>query len=99
MEINGVNYVLKYSLRSMFTFEEITGKPFSISTLLDTYCFCYSCIISNPDNQELDFNSFIDWCDEHPETIDEFHKFMDGEIKKRELLGGTKKKVTKKKQN
>ncbi len=99
MEINGLNYVLKYSLRSMFTFEEMTGKPFSISTLLDTYCFCYSCIISNPINPSLDFNSFIDWCDEHPETIKEFNKFMDEEMKKREVLGKNKKKVTKKEKN
>ena len=97
MEINGKNYELKYSLRSMFVFEEITGKSFSVDTLLDTYIFCYSCILANGDNPGLEFNDFIDWCDEHPETIQEFNQFMDGELKKREL--GDKKKVTKKERN
>lgn len=95
MEINGKNYTLKYGLRAMFAMEEMTGKPFEISTLLDTYCFCYSCIISNQDNPSLDFNDFINWCDEHPEVIEEFNEFLEGEMKKRELLG-SKKKVTRK---
>ena len=95
MEINGKNYTLKYSLRSMFVFEEIAGKSFSVETLLDTYIFCYSCILANEDNPKLEFNDFIDWCDEHPEIMQEFNQFMADEMKKRELLN--KKKVTKKK--
>ena len=50
MEILGKNYEFKYSLRSMFVWEEITGKPFEVKTLLDTYILAYACIISNPDN-------------------------------------------------
>jgi hypothetical protein len=96
MEINGNNFTLKYGLRAMFAFEEMTGKPFEVKSLLDTYCFCYSCIIANQDNPAIDFNEFIDWCDIHPETIEEFHKFMDEEMKKRDVLGNGKKKVTRK---
>ena len=33
MEILGKNYEFKYSLRSMFVWEEITGKPFEVKTL------------------------------------------------------------------
>lgn len=94
MEINGKNYNLKYSLRSMFAFEEITGKPFEVKTLLDTYILAYACIIANQDNPSLEFNDFINYCDEHPEVIEEFNKFMSDELHRRELL---KKKVTKKK--
>ena len=94
MEINGKKYNLKYSLRSMFAFEEITGKPFEVKTLLDTYILAYACIISNPENPSLEFNDFINYADEHPEVIEEFNKFMSDELHRRELL---KKKVTKKK--
>lgn len=94
MEILGKNYEFKYSLRSMFVFEEITGKPFEVKTLLDTYILAYACIAVNTDNPTLDFNEFIDYADEHPEVIEEFNKFMSDEMKKREML---KKKVTKKK--
>ena len=94
MEILGKNYEFKYSLRSCFIFEEITGKPFEVKTLLDTYILAYACIISNPENPSLEFNDFINYCDEHPEVIEEFNKFMSDEMKKKELK---KKKVTKKK--
>lgn len=99
MDINGKSYELKYSLRSMFAWEEMTGKPFDIKTLLDTYCFCYACIIANEGNPSLEFNEFLDWCETHPEVMDEFHKFMDSELKKREVLGKGKKKVTRKEKN
>lgn len=94
MEILGKNYELKYSLRACFVFEEITGKPFEVKTLFDTYILAYACIVVNTDNPPLDFNEFLDACDENPGIIEEFNKFMSNEMKKRELL---KKKVTKKK--
>ena len=94
MEILVKNYEFKYSLRSMFVWEEITGKPFEVKTLLDTYILAYACIISNPENPSLEFNDFINYADEHPEVMEEFNKFMSDELHRRELL---KKKVTKKK--
>lgn len=93
MEILGKNYEFKYSLRSMFVWEEITGKSFEVKTLLDTYILAYACIISNPDNPSLEFNDFINYADEHPEVMDDFNKFMSDELNRRELL---KKKVTEK---
>lgn len=99
MEINGKNYTLKYGLRSMFAFEQMTGKPFEISSLFDTYVFCYCCIISSQDNPALEFDEFIDACDNNPGIIEEFNKFMDEELKKRKALGGDKKKVTRKGKN
>lgn len=93
MEINGKNYQLTYGLRPMFVFEEMTGKAFEISTMLDTYIFCYSCIISHKDNPPLDFNEFIDHCDSHPEVMVEFSEFMNRESNKRNSPD-SKKKVT-----
>jgi hypothetical protein len=98
MEINGYNYELVYGLRPMFIFEEMAGKPFEIKTLLDTYIFCYSCIIANKNNPKIEFNDFIDYCDEHPEVIEDFNKFMQKELEKRELFSN-KKKVTQTERN
>ncbi len=92
MEINGKNYNLTYGLRPMFVWEEMAGKPFEIKTLLDTYIFCYACLISNKDNPSLDFNEFIDYCDGHPEVIQEFSEFMTDQNKLKNL-GEDKKKV------
>lgn len=94
MEINGKNYQLTYGLRPMFVWEEMAGKPFEISTLFDTYLFCYASIVACKDNPSLDFNEFIDFADEHPEVLKEFNDFVASEKKRRELMG--KKKVTRK---
>ena len=93
--INDKSYEFKYSLRSMFVFEEIADKPFEVKTLLDSYIFAYACLVSNQDNPSLEFDAFIDWCDKYPEVMDEFNKFMADEMKRRESLSG-KKKVTRK---
>ena len=91
MEIKGQHYELKYGLRSMFIFESMTDKPFSITTLFDTYIFFYCCIVANPDNPQIDFNDFLDWCDEHPDVINEFNEFMSAQMKKNETLSPKKK--------
>ena len=91
MKILDKEFTPKYGLRAMFAFEEITGKPFEVSTLIDTYVFCYSCLISNKENPQLDFNEFIDYCDEHPEVITEFNEYMNREMKSREVMQPKKK--------
>lgn len=93
MEINGKNYEFKYSIRAMFVWESIMEKPFEISTLMDTYVFCFACIISNKDNPELDFDTFINACDENPHIIESFNDYIGKEMKNKEILN--KKKVTK----
>lgn len=83
MEINGKNYQLTYGLRPMFIFEEMLDKPFEVKTLMDTYVFCYTCIISNKDNPSLDFNEFINACDENPGIIQEFTQFIESKTQLR----------------
>ena len=96
MEINGKNYELKYSLRSMFIWEEITGKSFEINTLFDTYIFAYSCLLANPENPQIEFNEFIDACDKDSSIIEEFNQYIENEMKKRNTFNKDKKKVTQK---
>lgn len=91
MEINGQKVVLNYGLRAMFAWESITGNPFEIKTLMDTYVFFYACIIANQENPSIDFNEFIDACDKNPELIVEFNDFMQKEMKKREVISPKKK--------
>lgn len=91
MKINDVDYKVCYNLRSMFLFEQIADKPFELKGLFDLYLFLYSCIVSVKDNKELDFDSFIDYCNDHPEVMEEFQHIMEKESKKRDLVG--KKKV------
>lgn len=86
MKILDKDFEMKYNLRSMFLFEQITEKPFQVNTLMDEYILFYSCLVSVTTNPPLEFDEFIDYCNEHPEAFEEFGQFMDAENKKRELL-------------
>lgn len=70
LTINGKNYNVKYSLRALFIFEQITNRPFEIKSLLDNYIFFYSMILaSNKDKEPLDWDEFIDALDDNPKLL------------------------------
>ena len=64
--INNKEYKVKYTIRALFIFEQITGKAFEIKTLLDNYIFFYSMILANNPDNILDWNVFIDALDSDP---------------------------------
>lgn len=75
--INGKSYNVKYSLRALFIFEQITNKPFEIKTLLDNYIFFYSIILaSNKDEDPLDWDEFIDAMDNNPYLLKEMNDII-----------------------
>lgn len=63
IKINGEEYVIKYTIRALFMWEQITGKPFKISTLLDNYIFFYCMLIANNKDKVLNWDSYLDALD------------------------------------
>ena len=63
IKINGEEYVIKYTIRALFMWEQITGKPFKINTLLDNYIFFYCMLLSNNKDKVLDWDSYLDALD------------------------------------
>lgn len=76
LTINNKEYNIKYSLRGLFIFEQITGKAFKIETLLDNYIFFYSLILANNKDNPLDWDEFIDALDSNPALMDEINKVL-----------------------
>lgn len=95
MNILGKEYNLKFGLRSMFIFESITGNVFNIKSMFDEYIYFYSCIMADTNNPKLDFDDFINYCDEHPELLKEFDEALLQESKRKELLTNKDKKKAK----
>ena len=95
MNILGKEYSLSFGLRSMFIFESITGNIFNIKTMFDEYVYFYSCLMANANNPKLDFDEFINYCDEHPELLKEFDEALIQESKRKELLTNKDKKKAK----
>lgn len=63
IEINNQKYNVKYTIRALFIFEQITGKPFEIKTLLDNYIFFYSMIVANNQDNPIAWDDFLDALD------------------------------------
>lgn len=63
IKINGEEYVIKYTIRALFMWEQITGKPFKISTLLDNYIFFYCMLLANNKDKALSWDSYLDALD------------------------------------
>lgn len=68
IKIKGKNYNLRYSIRALFIWEQITGKPFKLETLLDNYVFFYSIILANNSDKAdiISWDEFIDELDKNP---------------------------------
>lgn len=67
IKIGKKSYKFKNTIRSLFMFEAITKKTFSIDSVLDNYVFIY-CILmaSNQDDFDLTWDQFLDELDKDP---------------------------------
>lgn len=91
IEINGKNYKLKYTVRSLFIFEQITGKSFKIENLLDNYLFFYSMILANNKDDILDWDDYINAMDEDPTLFKRMSDIIEEQQKKDNLFSNEEK--------
>lgn len=72
---------LKYSIRALLMYENMTDKTFSTSTLLtDMIVFMYCVVISSSKDYSLSFDDFIDYLDENPNAIQEFAEWLKNNV-------------------
>lgn len=97
--INDKPYKLKYTLRAMMLFEQITKKIFSIESLSDELVFFYSIILANNPDEPMNFDQFLDAIDNDPDLLIQFQNFLIEENNKRNTYteDNTKKEDFKKK--
>lgn len=86
ININGKEYNLKYSVRSLFLFEQITKKSFKIETLLDNYIFFYCIILANNKDNPIEWDDFIDAIDDDATLFSRMTEIIAKQQKKNELL-------------
>lgn len=85
--INNTEYKVKYTIRALFIFEQITGKAFAINTLLDNYIFFYSMLLANNPDDVIEWNDFIDALDSDPTIYKQLNDIVAKEERKQKLLG------------
>ena len=84
--INNKEYKVKYTIRALFIFEQITKRPFEIKTTLDNYLFFYSMILANNPDNLLDWEEFIDAMDNDTSLIGQLNKIIADSQRKNELF-------------
>lgn len=84
--INNKEYKLKYTIRALFIFEQITGRAFEIKTTMDNYLFFYSMLLANNPDNLLDWDEFIDAMDNDSTLITQLNQVISDYTKKNELF-------------
>lgn len=56
-------YELKYTVRALFVYEQITGLPFAPDKLINEYTLMYAILLANNERFNLVFDEFIALCD------------------------------------
>lgn len=68
---------LRYSMRALFTYENITGQSFNPKTLQDFCTFFYCVLVSSNKDLDLTFDDFIDEViDPNPQVMNEFAEWL-----------------------
>ena len=82
MTIKDKEYKVKYTLRALFIYDQITGKVFSLQTITDEYLFFYCILAANNPEMNLTFDDLIEAIDEEPNIMIQFQEFMKSELEK-----------------
>lgn len=93
IKIKKKNYNVKYSLRALFLYEQITGKSFEITNTMETFIFYYCMILANNPDTKLTFDEFIDAIDTDPQLAIKMAQIMSAQNEKRKMLGGKEEEV------
>lgn len=65
INIDGKDYKIKRTIRSLFVYERVFGKTMSIATTEDTFQYLWATIKANNEDAPT-YEAFIDWVDESP---------------------------------
>lgn len=79
---------LRYSMRALFQYENITGQSFNPKTLQDFCTFFYCVVCSSNKDLDLTFDEFVDYLDEDPSKMSEFAEWLNSTMQKNNFLSG-----------
>ena len=80
---------LRYSMRALFQYENITGQSFNPKTLQDFCTFFYCVLVSSNKDLDLTFDDFIDEViDPNPQVMNCFAEWLNSTMQKNNFLSG-----------
>ena len=89
VNIKGQEVELRYSMRSLFMYENITGASFNPKSLQDFCTFFYCVVCSSNKDLDLTFDDFIDEViDPNPQLMNVFAEWLGKIMQKNTFLSG-----------
>lgn len=79
VNINGVSYNLRYTLRSFFVYEQITGASYDNSKMSNSYILLYATLCACNADFSISFDALIDECDKDPDIFKTFMQVLEDE--------------------
>lgn len=79
VSIDNKEYHLRYSLRSLFKYEQLTGHPYEGKTLEDAYMLLHASLMACNTDYSMTFDQLIDSCDVDPSIFSEFTGMVQAE--------------------
>jgi len=86
VKIKGKNYNIKYTIRALFIWEQITGKSFKIENMLDNYIFFYAMLLANNKDDVIQWDDFIEAIDDDPNLFEKMATLVAEQQKKDEMF-------------
>lgn len=75
--IRGKEWKLAYNLRTLFFFEEMAGHPYKGDKTVETYLLFFSMLMANNADFSMQFDEFVEACDEDMCLYQSFVEVMD----------------------
>lgn len=76
INIKGKDIELRYGMRALMAYENISGKSDIPTTLADIIAFYYCIVVASSKDYSLTLDDFIDYIDEHPTVMDELGQWL-----------------------
>lgn len=86
VKIGRKNVELKWKLRSLLMYENITDESFSPKTLQDLITYLYCVVVSSSGDYDLTYDKFIEEIDDQPTIIAEFKDWLENVVEVQEKL-------------
>lgn len=79
-------FELKYSIRALMMYENITGESFNPKNLTDVLTFLYCIVVSSSKDYSYEFDNFLNDIDENPQILTDLTNWLNSINTNSEIL-------------
>lgn len=91
VKINKKKFDVKYTVRALFLYEQITKKPFTLDELeyvLNRYIFAYCVILASNTEEILEWDDFVAACDKDSSILKQIDEIILEQQKLNGMING-----------